>query len=75
MLMCWNREYRLDRDLFGGSDVLRNGGSRVQVGDTLLMKDYARFAHFGFSLLTGFINKFVAAKRKKPTELSSEGFL
>jgi len=23
MLMCWNREYRLDRDLFGGSVVLR----------------------------------------------------
>jgi hypothetical protein len=52
-----------------------NGGSRVQVGGALLMKAYSRFAHFGFFLLTGFTNKFVAAKRKKPTELSSEGFL
>ena len=72
--MCWNREYRLDRDLFGGS-VVRPLTSRVQVGDALLMKPMLASLISVFFLLTGFTNKFVAAKRKKPTEHSSEGFL
>ena len=48
---------------------------RESIRGALLQKALVRCAHYGLFLLTGFANKFAAAKRKKPSELSSEGFL
>jgi hypothetical protein len=43
-------------------------------GDALLMKAFVRYAHYGLFPLTGYANKFAAAKRKKPCA-DAQGFL